>query len=169
MAIKPGKGAPHVETAPEQRLISRITRLTLVQDIVIGICLVLLGVLLYDVFIRRGSGFHIATPGVDELLLPLLFILQGVAYTLWWRGQVLRSRLPGFQRNTKRESSNRQRGLLGPFVTGLGCFMFVSIAADLPSSVVYLILIIGSIGGICLMLGFDWYLSQRAARRAQPH
>ncbi|HEU5369422.1 MAG TPA: hypothetical protein VFU69_13195, partial [Ktedonobacterales bacterium] len=106
-----------METGPEQRLLNRIMRLTLVQGMVIGICLVLLGVLLYDVFIARSSGLHIATPGVDELLLPLLYIAQGVAYTIWWKVQVLRSRLPGFQRNAKKESSNRQRGLLGPFVT----------------------------------------------------
>ncbi len=153
----------------EQRLLNRVMRLTLVLGIVIGICLILFAVLLYDVFIARRSGFHIAAQGVDELLLPLVMILQGIAFILRWRAYILRSHLPGFQRNTKRELSIRQQALTGLFIIGLSCFFLIAIALDLPFSVFPLVLIAGSVGGICLVLGFDRYFSRWDAQHGVQH
>lgn len=98
-----------METPAEQRLIKRVMRLTLLQGI---LDMVLFGVLLYDFLIARKGGFHIATPSVDELLLSLVFILQGVVSILQWKAQVLRTRLqPG-----KQGASSRRWGV--PLIDG---------------------------------------------------
>lgn len=139
-------------TPSEQQLFKRITRLTLILGILIGMYLVFLGVMFYD--------FFIASRSVDDLLPPLSIFLLGSIWVLRWKVQSLRSHFPALRDNSAVPDSWRYFGLLGLLMMGLPVFALIERVMNLPDVVEYIVSI-GGLIALCLILGAELYREVR--------
>ncbi len=120
----------------EQYLVKRIIKLTLLLGILIGISLIFLAVVLNNTFLIPRGSFHLVTPVVDKLLLPIVLILFGVVFIIQWNLQLLRGRYIAFQRSID-STFSLQLGILGMNFAGLGCLFLLIQWGNLPSKVVF--------------------------------
>lgn len=144
----------------EQRLIKRITRLTLLLGILVGIFLVFLVLVLYNTFLIPRGGPHLVAPVIDELLLPLALISFGTVFVIQWKLQILRGQYIAFRGNIDNTFS-LQLGILGINFIGMGCLILLIRWGNVSSTIVFPIIGIWFLG----FLGIYLYLPFRNKRR----
>ncbi|MDQ2716645.1 MAG: hypothetical protein M3Z08_17200 [Chloroflexota bacterium] len=164
--VLPAHSQEHSITSLERQLSKSITRSAFCMGFLSCMVFVFMGVLFYDTFLTPKGGFHVATPVVDDLLLPFLFISMGILSILRWNSHLLSLRLSATQR--QEISSSQGFGLLD-LLSPLGimgiCFMGIGgvlIWSRLP--VLDAILAIGVLSFFGIALLFS-YRSRRAQRR----
>jgi hypothetical protein len=156
---------PQMESMPEQpHLLKRIMRLTLLLGILSGMWLVFLGVMLYDFLLRPTGAFSLVDPRVDEVLLPLLFLLQGSIVALRWHIQRLRTQLFAFWHANEgvRVPQVGHPLIIGLFTVGMGGWLLINYwGLHLDEGVFATVLLVG-FGGMLLS---DWFFWRRGHRR----
>lgn len=148
----------------EQQLIRRITRLTLLKGILIGISLIFLVARLYNTFLIPRGGFPLVSHEVDELLLPLALISFGTIFALQWRLQILCQQHPAFQRNTDGTFS-LMLGILGINFIGMGCLILLIRWGNLPSNVMFPIIGIWFLSFLAVYLYLSFRGKQHETQR----
>ncbi len=161
---QPSRDNQSTMSPQEQRLIKRITRLTLLLGILIGISLVFLAVELYITFLIPRGGLLLVSPRVDELLLPLALISFGVIFVLQWKLQILRGQYFAFQRITD-STFSLQLGILGINFIGMGCLFLLIRWGNLPSNVMFPIIGVWFLSFLAVYLYLPFRGKRREAQR----
>lgn len=104
----------HLRSSVEQSLSTSIARLAFCMGFLGSLVLLFMGVQLYDSFLSTKESVHLATPAVDDLLLPLCFLSMGVLSILRWKVHLL----------SKQLSVVRHQQI--PSQDGLGWLLFLS-------------------------------------------
>lgn len=104
----------HLLSSVERPLSTSITRLAFCMGFLGSLVLLFMGVQLYDSFSSTNGSFHLVTPVVDDLLLPLSFLAIGVLSILRWKMHLLSKQLSAVRRQQT------------PSQTGLGWLLFLS-------------------------------------------
>lgn len=141
----------------ERCLSKSITRLAFCMGFSGGLVLLFMGVQLYDSFLPAKGGFHVVTPVVDDLLLPLSFIAMGILAILRWKVHLLSKQLSAVQR----QAPPSQDGL-GPFLLlspfGITGFFFIFAGGQLTwrhLPVLAVILVVGALSFLGAALFFS--------------
>ncbi len=143
--------------------------LTLFLGILIGMLLVVIVIMIYDFGLTPGAKvtFHFATPAIDELLIPLSFILMGAILVLRWRVDSLHKRLAGLRSDLESAkipqfASMWTQASSGFFMLFLGCFLLIGKLADFLGDVPFFIIPICFFVWLILTCGVDLYLTIRS-------
>lgn len=156
----------HLLGALERHLSTSITRLAFCIGFLGSLVLLFMGVQVYDTFLSTNGGFHFATSGVDNLLLPLSFFSMGVFSILRWKTHLLSQQLSA----TRRQQTPSQDGLgwllfLSPF--GILGLFFIFAGFEMTWQRIPSLAVILTIGTLCF-LGIALFFSPARPRPSKP-
>ncbi len=160
-----------MSAAPTQnQLLKRMTRITFVCGMLVGVLLVFMVVSLNTIVVRHTGISFLTFPLVDGFLYPCTLLVGGILLVLKGRLQTLSMQLEAIWQTPIPTVLGKTRSFVDPviwglFIIGLGSLSLIAEIWDLGLSVVWTL--IGIVGLLVLCLAI-WYQLRRNNRRSTP-